>query len=438
MVARKELPESLGRALKIGRLGMNVAGSYLGYQIQNALLGGKTRETRLKTARQKSAKHVREELQNLRGPVMKLGQLLSMQTHQFPEEVVKELAELQMHAPGMHYSLMRACFKNALGKYPEEVFATFEEMPFAAASLGQVHRATTRSGDSVAVKIQYPAIDKAILNDLRLLKTLMLPGRLSGHVPMPLLAEIERGVMEEIDYLHEAQNIAYFRKHLEPSSDIHVPDVYPSLTTREVLTMSFLRGKHLDQFLLSKPSQAARDRLGERLMRLFYYQIASMRALHADPHLGNYLFDKDASIGLVDFGCVKYFPKASVDLFKRFWLQTEMRESVQLDLMQELYDLNGAKVNVRDHRETIMMTARFYYMVYPRKSGAGAFFDFGTSQFFKELNRWVNRMGKEKLGYPESIFMFRAETGLYNVLHKLKAKVQTWKVICEECGRADR
>ena len=141
---------------------------------------------------------------------MKLGQLLSLQTQALPEEAIAELANLQMHAPGMHPTLARAQFKSSLGKDPEQAFREFEEEPFAAASLGQVHRAVTHAGETVAVKIQYPAIRSAIENDLKLLRSATLPARITGYAPGGIIDEIERGFIEETAYLHESRNIEFF------------------------------------------------------------------------------------------------------------------------------------------------------------------------------------------------------------------------------------
>src|SRR5204863_7895220 len=130
-----------------------------------------------------ASQRVRDELGVLKGPLMKIGQLLSMQSKTLPKHVVLELANLQMRAPGMHATLARAQFKGSLGKYPEEVFREFDPEPFAAASLGQVHRALTRNGEKAAVKIQYPGIRAAIENDFKLLRSATWPARISGHVP---------------------------------------------------------------------------------------------------------------------------------------------------------------------------------------------------------------------------------------------------------------
>jgi len=250
---------------------------------------------------------------------MKLGQALSMQTHIFNADVVEELAGLQMQAPPMHPALMRAQFKSAFGKYPEEVFRSFEPEAFAAASLGQVHWAVTKGGEEVAVKIQYPAIREAIESDFKMLRTAGFAARLTGHLQESIVREVRRGILEETDYRKEARNVEHFRKHLAPWPFVHLPKVYHELSCEQVLTMSRVRGLRLQEFLKKYPSQEVRDKVGVGLTRLFFFQLFRVQALHADPHPGNYLFNEDGTIGLIDFGCVKYPKPEVVHCYAQFW-----------------------------------------------------------------------------------------------------------------------
>ncbi len=256
---------ALPRGYRLGKLGLSLAGSYLGYQIQNIWLGETGRAERKAHFLSKRPGDCVRNWERWKGPAMKLGQLLSLQSGTLPEEGLLELANLQMRAPAMHASLARVQFKSALGKYPEEMFREFDPEPFAAASLGQVHRALTFSGEKVAVKIQYPAIRSAIESDLKLLRSATLPGRVTGHVPSALLDEIGRGLLEETDYLREAANLDDFRAGLAGLAFVTVPRVHRELTTDRVLTMSFVEGESLSDWLKRKPSQALRDLAGARL-----------------------------------------------------------------------------------------------------------------------------------------------------------------------------
>src|ERR1700730_10178470 len=294
------------RALSMASMGADVAGSYIGYLFQRAFLGEAQSKTKLKSTHTRAARRMVDEMQTLRGPAMKLGQTLSLQTGTLPDEVLAELTTLQMEAPGMHPSLVRVQVKGSLGREPEEMFRDCAPEPFAAASLGQVHHAVTREGQRVAVKIQYPGIRQSIENDFKLFRTVSRPAQASGHIPKAAIDELEQQILAETDYRREADNIEFFQLRLAPLSFVKVPRVLRQYSSDKVLTMSLMAGLHLDDFLAQRPSQKLRNETGAHLFELFYFQVLKVEALHADPHWGNYLFNDDPSIGLVDFGCVKY------------------------------------------------------------------------------------------------------------------------------------
>src|SRR5438128_2728435 len=168
-----------GRALGIASMGAGIAGSYVGYLLQRVFLGEAKGKIKLKSTHVRAARKMADEMQALRGPAMKLGQMLSLQTGVLPDDVLAELATLQMEAPGMHPSLVRVQVKGSLGCEPEEIFKKFSPDPFAAASLGQVHHAVTQDGTQVAVKIQYPGIQQTIENDVTLFRTFSNPAKAS-------------------------------------------------------------------------------------------------------------------------------------------------------------------------------------------------------------------------------------------------------------------
>src|SRR5581483_683243 len=171
--------QSARRAARLAQLGAGLAGSYLAYQLQRPFLNETAAKQRKQDFRRKQARRAREELQSLRGPIMKIGQAISMQSHFLDAATIEEFSALQMHAPPMHASLMRARFKGSLGQYPGEVFGSCEETPLTAASLGQVHRAVTNQGEEVVVKIQYPAMREAIAGDFQALRTAGFAARLT-------------------------------------------------------------------------------------------------------------------------------------------------------------------------------------------------------------------------------------------------------------------
>ena len=277
------------RALRMAGMSAGVTGSYLGYLVQRVFLDEKGRKAKLQAAHGRAARRMRDDLMSLRGPAMKLGQALSLQSGVLPDEALVELSKLQREAPGMHPSLMRAQFTGSLGRAPEEVFSEFDLEPFAAASLGQVHRAVTKTDETVAVKVQYPGIQQAIENDFAWFRAVSKPAQVTGHFPKSAIDELEVQILAETDYRREADNIEFFGEALEPLPFVTVPRVFRKLSSDQVLTMTMIEGRHLDEFLARRPSQKLRDLIGERLLELFYFQILRLHAFHADPNAGNYL-----------------------------------------------------------------------------------------------------------------------------------------------------
>jgi len=429
-MVNEERPDgAVHRGLHLGRLGLRLTGSYLGYQLQNLWFGDAGQAERRRRFHQKASHQVREELQLLKGPVMKLGQMLSMQGLVLPPEALEELSALQMHAPGMHPTLARAQFKSSLGCEPEAVFREFEPEPFAAASLGQVHRAVTQAGDTVAVKIQYPAIRKAVQNDFRLLRSAAVGGQFTGHVPKALLDEIETQIGLETDYVQEAKNLDRFQEDLRPLPFVHVPRVFHEFSTDRVLTMSYLNGAHLGDWLARKPPAALRSLVGSRLFELFYFQALRVCALHADPHPGNYLFSGEGEIGLVDFGCVKEVVPAYGELVRVFLDQDRLSQEEKVDRLARLIWGERPSRKQRGPRQAMMAALDLGRKICPPAHAKNAVVDFGDASLFAGLARIAKEVLQNKLTRPEWVFIKRAEIGLYNLLHLLGARVNTVEVL---------
>jgi len=367
-------------------------------------------------------------LAQLKGPVMKLGQILSMQDQALPLEAIEELSHLQTRAPAMHATLARAQFKAAMGKYPEELLSSFEPQAFAAASLGQVHRARTKSGEQVVVKIQYPAIRSAIENDFKLLRSATLPGQLSGHLPASILAEMESGFLRETDYVQEAKNIEFFAKGLAPLGYMRLPKVYPELSGERVLTMSFVEGETLHEFMRGKPSRRLRDTLGEHLAEMFHYEVRCLKAIHADPHPGNYLFTEDGTVGLVDFGCVKYFSPEFSQIpgcfLDRVW---ERGEADYARMMRLMFGKEARPSNPKA-REMLEAGIKFFDLIFPSRVAGEMEVDFGDAKVLTKLTEIFRKSIRNKITNPEFVFASRAELGLYNLLHRLGARVDTARI----------
>ena len=419
------------RALRMAGMSAGLTGSYLGYLVQRVFLDEKGRKAKLQAAHGRAARRMRDDLMSLRGPAMKLGQALSLQSGVLPDEALFELSKLQREAPGMHPSLMRAQFTGSLGRAPEEVFSEFEVEPFAAASLGQVHRAITKRHETVAVKVQYPGIQQAIENDFAWFRAVSKPAQVTGHFPKSAIDELEIQILAEADYRREADNIEFFGEALEPLSFVTVPQVFRKLSSDQVLTMTMIEGRHLDEFLARRPSQRLRDLIGERLLELFYFQILRLHAFHADPNAGNYLYGEGGSIGLIDFGCVKRMTPAFVANLSGLFLYRGARDSGHFQsVLEKRYAMFGQTLRPAARRAMSEFAEKFYRKVYPPEvEKDDEPFDFGESPVVQDYMRESQKLVNSKGALSEHVFLSRAEMGLYDTLHRLRARVHTSRIV---------
>jgi predicted unusual protein kinase regulating ubiquinone biosynthesis (AarF/ABC1/UbiB family) len=306
-LSRKAPPTGrLHRAWILGSLQARVAAGY-GLSWARGLFSGQDAKKRLVVDQ-----HLRAALQlfagmgYLRGAVMKIGQTLATYPETVPDAWYELLEALQCEAPPMHFSLLREQLRRELGADPEVLFASFETEAFAAASLGQVHRARLVTGEEVAVKIQYPGIARTIRSDLANLRLLVAPLRFTREFEnlIEVFDDIEATFAKETDYRLELRHAQHAREILGDMEGVVVPRVYPELSSERVLTMEYLPGVSLRVYLAGSPPQQDRDLQTARMMRLsarLFYQ----RLLYADPHPGNYVFLPDGRLGLLDFGCCR-------------------------------------------------------------------------------------------------------------------------------------
>jgi predicted unusual protein kinase regulating ubiquinone biosynthesis (AarF/ABC1/UbiB family) len=248
-------------------------------------------------------------LGDLKGLAMKLGQHVAMDPDLLSPEIRAVVARLQNQAPPMPWATARQVLTAELGRPPEEAFARFEETPMAAASLGQVHRAWTHGGEAVAVKVQYPDIAEALHADLDNVGAMVavFSRTTQIHHGRGYYAELRDAVLEELDYLAEAQRAAAYRAAAAPLGDVTVPRPFLELSSRRVLTMGLLQGRTYKEVLqhLEEVSAAERFRAARLLMRAVWGPFLMTGTIHADPHPGNFMLLDDGTIGVLDFGSVK-------------------------------------------------------------------------------------------------------------------------------------
>src|SRR6516225_7253065 len=307
-LTRRPSPEgALRRLWAFGGLQAQVSLAYVVYWLRNWFIGADRREQELNEAHLRAAIAMLRKMGYLRGAAMKVGQALANFPEIVPDQIVETLERLHFEAPPMHFALLREQVRNELGQEPEAAFATFATRAFAAASLGQVHRASLKSGQDVVVKIQYPAIGRSIRSDFRNLFAVLLPMRLGrGWEPMKAqLEDVRRVIDQETDYQQEAEWQRRARALYHEDDPILVPRVYDEFSTRRVLTMEYLDGVHIRDFLAGDPPQERRDHFGGLIVQAASRLHYAGRLLYADPHPGNYLFREDGRLGFLDFGCVR-------------------------------------------------------------------------------------------------------------------------------------
>jgi len=297
--------------------------------VRRVVGGRRTEEEELESRRRllqnakKTAEAMLKTLGEMKGLPLKLGQMVSyidgLAPPGYEERFQRVLARLQQKAPPLSPEAAVKVVREDLGATPLEVFGDWESEPFAAASIGQVHRATTRGGKRVAVKVQYPGIDRAIENDLKslsVLETMIAPlGR--RYQTRETLDEIRAVFLAEIDYRREAEAIDEFRRIHEGDRDIHVPEVIHSLSSKRVLTMELVGGVDYATFCRHAP-QRDRDAAGTTLARFMFRALWRHGLLYADPHPGNYRFLGGGRVAFLDYGCHKRIPRPLVEGMKRY------------------------------------------------------------------------------------------------------------------------
>ena len=339
-----------GRAMRYARVGRAVGGlaarvagqRYLGLELDKG----------------RHAEDLKKALGGLKGPLMKVAQIMSTVPDMLPEEYVTELAELQANAPSMGWLFVRRRMTTELGAGWQDRFASFEREAAAAASLGQVHRATHPDGRALACKLQYPDMQSAVEADLRQLRVVFaICHRYDKAVnPKDIHQEVSDRLREELDYDLERRHTDLYRDMLAKEAGVHVPEPVPELSTSRLLTMSWLEGTRLLDWV--DKDQETRNRVAENMFRAWYVPFYYYGTIHGDPHLGNYSVREDGSINLMDFGCIRifqpHFVQGVIDLYNA--LRTDDR-----DLAVHAYETWGFTGLSGEVIDTLNMWAAFVY-----------------------------------------------------------------------------
>ncbi len=374
------------------------------------------------------AADLRRALGGLKGPLMKVAQLLSTIPEALPREYVAELAQLQANAPAMGWPFVKRRMASELGRDWQQRFAQFEHKAAAAASLGQVHRATAPDGRALACKLQYPDMGSVVEADLRQLKFIFaIYGRGDTAIDTTNVhAEIAERLHEELDYDREARHLQLYAELLGNEAHVHVPEVVPELSSQRLLSMTWLEGRPLWDFLES--DQETRNQIALNLFRAWYLPFYQGGVIHADPHLGNYTARPDFSLNLLDFGCIRIFEarfvQGVIDLYRAIRDQDN-------ELAVHAYETWGFTGLSSDIIDTLNLWAEFVYApLLENRSRRIQEFD-SSGIYGRDVAEKVHRQLKEQGGVApprEFVFMDRAAIGLGGVFLRLKAEINWYEM----------
>ena len=413
----------IGRMTRFARVGAGLSGAAATFGA-NALFGAGDVEAR-------NARALKDALGRLKGPLMKVAQMVATVPDLLPPEFAAQLTELQTNAPAMGPAFVRRRMAAELGPDWSARFASFDLTPAAAASLGQVHRAVAHDGRALAVKLQYPDMQSAVESDLGQLRTLFSLGRqvLGAVDTREVIAEVSERLREELDYGREARSMALYRAFFADRRDIAVPAADPALSTGRLLTMDWLEGRGLQAFKAS--DQATRNRVAKTLFEAWWTPLTHLGVIHGDPHLGNYTFAGDADrLNLLDFGCVRIFPPpfvgGVVKLFRAMVAQDRAGEAAA-------YQAWGFHNLSDDLMDVLGIWARFIYApllddrVRTVADGVSPA-EYGRREAF-QVKKALEEKGPVTIP-REFVFMDRAAIGLGSAFLHLGAE-QNWRRLFE-------
>ncbi|MCY1704803.1 ABC1 kinase family protein [Pannonibacter sp. SL95] len=385
---------------------------------------------------QKGAAELAAALGGLKGPLMKVAQLLSTIPDVLPPEYAAELAKLQSNAPPMGWAFVKRRMRAELGDGWQGRFASFDKEPSAAASLGQVHKATGHDGRALACKLQYPDMSSAVEADLKQLALLFsVHRRMQSAIDTREIAkEISERVREELDYTREARQMAIYRHVLADEPRIRVPDVVDELSTQRLLTMGWLEGSPMLSW--KDADLTVRNRLAETMFHAWWHPFSHFGVIHGDPHLGNYTVFSEAGepggINLLDYGCIRIFPATFVggvvDLYKGLLHDDDAR-------IVHAYESWGFKSLSRDLINVLNIWARFIYgplltdRVRAIADGVSPA-EYGRQEAFR-VQKALKELGPVTVP-REFVFMDRAAIGLGGVFLHLRAELNFYRLFNEQ------
>lgn len=362
----------------------------------------------------------------LKGPWMKIGQYMSLHDTYTDDDFFQAFSSLQYESPSMSYYFTKMQIEKELGKSPEVIFKSFSRKPIGAASIGQVHEAYLHSGQKVAVKVQYPDMDKIIKSDLTTLKVGLTPLKMfyKGKIE-PLIEEVEGVLINELDYKKEAENLEIFRFFYKDNEHIVIPEYIPELSTQKILTMKFIEGKPFENTIKENNlTQEQKNHIGKVMLHALWKQLFELNMVHADPHPGNFLLIDDNKIGLLDFGCIKKFDKQFIEVYKSMIKSVITKNSE--GIRKAYVDLGFVEEHETEKLDALEEFSAFMGEPYNNQEE----FDLGQNLHKLKEGQVEFKKMSEKVGFrlpKDFIYLNRTLFGIGMILFKLRISVNFYK-----------
>ncbi len=426
MTTQNKIPTGkVARASKFFKAGIKMGGNYAAHYTKKAFGRGNKEELD-----RKNAEEIFNVLSQLKGTALKIAQMLSVDTGILPKAYAEKLASAQNNAMRLSAPLVMNTFRKYTGKSPQDLFDDFNPQAVAAASIGQVHEAK-KDGKKLAVKIQYPGVADSIYSDVNMVKPFVLKYMgVSAAAVQPYVDEIVDRLVEETDYVKELQNgqeaIEISKRH----ERIVIPKFYPELSSERILTMEWLEGTLLRDFIEQEKDQNKRNIIGQALVDFFWDQVHHYRKFHADLHPGNFVVTDDLKLGVLDFGCAKQLPENFYENYFSLVREDVLNDSdalrkvfLKLDFLREEDTDEEQKLYWDITNQSIEIISR------PLRTDC---FDFGDEQYNLDLQNFgLELSGNKDLkgdnsarGSKHAIYLHRAFLGLFGILYSLKATVR--------------
>ncbi|GAB2554843.1 ABC1 kinase family protein [Spirosoma areae] len=419
----------VARASQFVKAGVKVGGNYIKHYSKKLLDPGLSKDELHKD----NAADIYDALSELKGSALKMAQMLSMDRGLLPVAYSDKFTMAQYSAPPLSGPLVVKTFRTYFGKSPSQLFDKFDSEAVNAASIGQVHVAW-KNGRKLAVKVQYPGVADAVSSDLKIAKPLAV--RLLNLNERDIdryMGEVESKLLEETDYDLELKRSIEISEACAHLPDLVFPKYYPEFSSKRILTMDWLDGLHLKEFLKTNPSQDARNRIGQALWDFYDFQIHTLRQVHADPHPGNFLMRPDGTLGVIDFGCVKVIPEFYYENYFRLVNPDTLEDP---ELTEAIFNNLEFLTPADSPKERLFFSDLFKEMTLMlAEPFAVDSFNFGDDAYFNKVYAFAEGLAnvqelknsKVARGSQDGLYVNRTYYGLYAMLNELKATVVTTK-----------